>query len=250
MKELLQNETKEIDPAISVAVSGDEAMERLRWDEPRAAMKIIKRNGIELKEMKGNGKIPQYLRDAFFRNYYDGLEALRMQNKMRAVVRQYELLKEAGIPIPAWTQVHTADAYLYLQNPEKALELYRQALEENWDPDNSTRMSIYDTLIELGKYKEAEAILNTLDAQTPGSISLSGVKRDNWTKEDIVINRGWGLLYQDRLREAQEYLEDYLSRAPADTHIRSGLAQTYLWRGWPRRALQEFRIAHSTIFRG
>lgn len=245
VKELLQAESEQIDPAIKVAISGDEAMARLRWDEPREGLNIIKRNRLEIKKMKGKYPAPVYLRTALLRNYYDRLESLRMQEEMLGVVRQYELMKEAGISIPAWTQVHTADAYLYLQNAEKALELYLKALEDGWDPEGSTRMSIYDTYIELGKFKEAQSLLDTLDSDTPNQINLRGVSRDNWEKENIVINRGWCLMYQDRLSEAQEYLQDYLSRAPANTHIRSTLAHNYLWRGWPRLALEEFRISRA-----
>ncbi len=209
------------------------------------ALEIITLNGLEINQMQEKNPNQNYLGSALLRNYYDGVETLSGYENMQEVIRQYKMLEAIGISIPPWTLIKAADAHLYLKQPEEALMLYNKVLEQKWDPEGLTRISIYYTLIELGKYKEAGFKLDTLDKDTPAQIVLRGILRPNWQKEDIAVNRGWCLLYQDRLSEAQTYLRDLLSKAPANTHIRTALAQTYLWRGWPRLALEEFQINYN-----
>jgi biofilm PGA synthesis protein PgaA len=163
--------------------------------------------------------------------------------QMEEIIRWQERLERLEVDIPVWTLGQFADAYLYLQQPEAALELYEEVLGQEWDPQGSTRLAIYDTLIELGRYKEADEELAGVDRDTPVQVVNRGILRDNWIKEDVAMKHAWSLMYQDRLKEAQAYLEELLSVAPLNTHTRTALAHTYLWRGWPRRALEEFRIS-------
>ena len=59
----------------------------------------------------------------------------------------------------------------------------------------------------------------------------------------LIVAKGWFLLSQDRLKEGQEYFEYYLGEAASDTGLRGGLAHAYLWRHWPRRALEQFEVS-------
>ena len=49
-------------------------------------------------------------------------------------------------------------------------------------------------------------------------------------------------MYQDQLSEAQRSILDLLEIAPNNTNFRIALAHIYLWRGWSRLALEEFKI--------
>ena len=62
-------------------------------------------------------------------------------------------------------------------------------------------MSEYYTLVELGRYKEAQVVLDLLDATTPTKVIRRGILQDNWQKADIAFNKAWLLMYQDRLKE-------------------------------------------------
>ena len=55
--------------------------------------------------------------------------------------------------------------------------------------------------------------------------------------------RGWYFIYQDKLKEAQDYFDNCLKQAGLDSGFRAGLGQAYYFRGWPRQALEQFRIA-------
>lgn len=49
--------------------------------------------------------------------------------------------------------------------------------------------------------------------------------------------------YADRLGESQQRLEAMASEAPGNTDVRHELGSIYLWRGWPDRALAQYRQA-------
>lgn len=225
-------------------IVGDEAMARVRWGEPAAARDIIRttRDAVD----PASGRSLAYYQHPFIKRlYFDEIAALRQQDDAKLILWFYEMLKGMDIEVPAWTLTQVADSYLYLQQPEKALAVYREVLDKGWDPEGATRMAIYDTLIELGRYREADGQLVFLDKETPVQTIRRGVFMDNWTKEDIAMNKAWSLMYQDRLEEANDYLDCLLMRAPMNSHTRTALAHTYLWRGWPRKALEEFQVSQT-----
>src|SRR5690606_8878553 len=60
----------------------------------------------------------------------DRLVALRDRQRMRDAVALYESLTAAETPVPSYARVAAADAYLYLEQPEVARDLYLGALAE------------------------------------------------------------------------------------------------------------------------
>jgi len=164
---------------------------------------------------------------------------------MEDVVREYEALLRDGIVPPPWVIEMAASAYLYLEQPHKALEIYEQALEKNPRSVNGRKGKFY-TLQELRRWQNAGEVLDDLDREQP-ELSITGnAARPNWFKLELAIDRGWFILYEERFREAETYFWNLRVKAPASMSIRSGLAHTYLWRGWPRKALREFRIIETT----
>ena len=232
VRDTLKQTKDSIDPELEQTLSGNEAMEHIWWQEPKEALVILNQNSADI-------GLPERIH---MRSLYDRILSLRASEDMEEVIRQYKMLENINTEIPPWIIVSVADAYLYLQKPETALVLYREALKKKWDQDGNTKMAIYYTLIELGRYKEAKEMLDQLDKERTVQIVERGELRDNWRKEEVAYNRGWWYLYQDRLAEGNRYIDRILSAAPFDTNIRTALAHTYLWRGWPRLSLQEFQI--------
>ncbi|MBU1047408.1 MAG: hypothetical protein KKD89_01690 [Candidatus Omnitrophica bacterium] len=224
-----------VDPAIREALLGNEAMVRIWWGEPDIALEILDRNMDHSEE---------FLSEEFLsRTKNDRVLALQEKQNMQEIINEYENLKNMNEEIPPWTSNSTAGAYLYVRQPEQALTLYEETLREGWDPlYGETRRGIYASEVELGEYEKAGAVLEELDAEMPTEIIHRGILQDNWWKEEIGYNRAWWYLYQDRLAESQRYLENLLYIGPANLHTRTALAQAYLWRGWPRKALKEFEI--------
>ncbi|MBU0758951.1 MAG: tetratricopeptide repeat protein [Candidatus Omnitrophica bacterium] len=246
VEQKLKETGDQIDPKIIDTLRGNKAMHRIWWWETDSALQILDKNKdyAELEPQK-----PFALR-----TYYDEILALEQKSDMEGVLREYaNINKMTGRPLdevnkemPPWVLAAVGDAYLGMREPEKALPFYEEVLAQEWDPEyGQTTMSMYQAWIETGKYKEAGELLGELDSRVPVQIVDRGILKDNARKAEIVYNRDWWYIYQDRLAEAQYRILQDLSRAPSDTNIRISLAQTYLWRGWPRLALEEFQIAHS-----
>ena len=232
-REKLTGLNDKVDPKIKDMISGNEAMDRIKWLEYKDASSLLDRN-----RQYAQKEAPVFNDDFAKRTNFDRIMALRQNEDYAEVIRQYESLRG---DVPPWITVAAADSYLYMQEPETALKLYRSVLAAGYDSPNTT-MALYYTLIELGRYKEATKVLNDLDEKTPVQIVERGILQDNPLKEEIAVNKGWLLFYQDRFAEAQKYLESLLKRAPEDTNIRTALAHAYLYRGWPRRAIAEFEV--------
>ena len=219
---------EKIDPQLFEQLLGNRAAQRIRWDEPVLAIRQLERN-----RRHGGSPDFQARRDG------DMTLALRLRNHMSTLLRTADERVEA----PFWVRNAVADAVLYREEPEEARERYRDLLEKGWDPaSGNVTMALYYTLVELGQYAEAEKVLNEIDARTPVQIVDRGELTDNRRKQEIALNQAWLLLYQDRLSDAQPYVEGLLGRSPFDTDARNLMAHLELWRGWPRRAQEEFQI--------
>ncbi len=160
---------------------------------------------------------------------------------MKEVVKEYKKIIDKGIDPPFWVLENVAGAYLYLEKPQKALKLYNKALNKNLT-SNEGRMGKFYTLQELRRFNEAYSILDELDREQPDYFTIGKTKIPNWYKLEIAAVRGWTITHEERLEEANKYFWELKKQAPANIGIRTGLAHVYLWRGWPRKALKEFRI--------
>jgi biofilm PGA synthesis protein PgaA len=205
---------------------GDMAADRIRWEEPKEAINLL----LPLMENRENLK-----------SRFEHIIALANGYRMEEVVKSYENLVKDGISPPPWVLEKVAEAYLYMEEPYKALKLYDRALATH--PSSfSGRMGKFYALQDIRDWDRARKVLDDLDKEIPAILGTGKNVRANWPKLDIVLARGWFLAYEGRLREAKQYFWDLYEKAPAQTEIRSGLAHIYLWRGWPRKALREFRI--------
>ncbi|MBI4683461.1 MAG: tetratricopeptide repeat protein [Nitrospirae bacterium] len=209
-------------------IEGDMAADRINWKEFPAAIEMLK----PLAEDKKN-----------VRARYDYVAARVENEDMKEAVRVYEELVKEGVPVSAWLMENIAGAYLYLEQPYKALELYNRALEIS--PSFNSRIGKFYALQEIRKWKDAAQYLDDLDRDTPEAFGSGKNLSPNWDKMEIALGRGWLLLYEDRLQEAEQYFYEMHEKAPMDTGFRTGLSHAYLWRGWPRKALREFEITET-----
>ena len=214
------------DVEIYDTIMGDMAVDRIRWGEFKEAINILS---------------PLVESNKSLRYKSDYIIALIKDNQMDEAVDVYEKLVTEEIPLPPWVLEEVAWAYLYLDQPYKALALCDEALKTRPDSFNGRMVKFY-TLQEIREWNLARQVLDELDQEIPLFIGKDKNIRPNWTKLDIALARGWFLIYEDRLREAERYFEDLHEKAPAHTALRNGLAHVYLFRGWPRKALKEFKI--------
>ncbi len=214
---------------LQITFKGDMAVDRIRWKESEVARRIL----------------PLLLGDRSNRRArFDYIVALADSTEMKEAVKAYTELLDDGISPPPWVLENAAKAYLYLEEPEKALDLFNKALSQN--PRSYTgRLGKFYTLQELRRFNEAREVLDVLDREEPDLYMLGKEQLPNWRKLEIAVVRGWMLGYEDRLDEAEKHFWKLREQAPANMGIRTGLAHIYLWRGWPRKALREFRIINT-----
>ncbi len=175
------------------------------------------------------------------RSRFDYIVALTQEQEMHEAIEHYEALRKKRQSIPPYVHEAAAGAYLYCEMPEKALDLYETSLRLNPTSFHG-RMGRFFALQELRKWDEAWKTIDLLDSEVPPVIGLPHRPLPNWNKIDTTLAKGWLLAYEDRLAEADEYFSSLLEDAPAHTGIRNGLAHIHLWRGWPRKSLEEFQV--------
>jgi len=168
----------------------------------------------------------------------DRLSALRDRVRMREVVDEYEVL--GGDQLPDYIRKAAASAYLHLRQPERARDLYRSVLTETPEDFEATRGLVY-ALVETERFDEALSIIDDIDGREGPWLWLKGAAEPepNPRKLETEALAASIRLYADRLGEAQERFEQMSAIAPSNSRLRAGLANTYLARGWPRRAQAE-----------
>jgi biofilm PGA synthesis protein PgaA len=172
----------------------------------------------------------------------DRIGALQVRYRMREAVALHAALAARPPPLPAYAQASAAGAWLYLEQPEKARDLYRAALAG--DPDNlEWRIGLFYALAESEAHGEALDEIERAVALTPQSI-------DQWSRQTVRENpayarvlaaRAMAPLYANRPGEAWERLRDLAGQAPYNMEIRTDLASAMRARGWPRAAEEELR---------
>lgn len=215
------------DSELQTYIQGNMAINRMQWGELRLSLAQI---DPLLKRKEGAD------------SRFDRIFVLVEDQQMKEAISEYENLKAAGVSLPAWTLEEVGSAYVYLEEWEKALDVYGQVLKVN--PESfDARIGKFYSFSELRRWDEAEAILVELERDVIPSSGRSSYTADQ--QLEVVLTRGWFLLERNMLREADAYFTDYYNRAPASTGVRSGLAHTHYYRGWPRQAMREFQTITS-----
>ena len=157
----------------------------------------------------------------------DLLLAFRLTERMTDAIALWEgTLRRDDAPddAPFWLRLAAADALLALRRPAEAEALYGSVASER--PDSAEPwLGLYWATIEQGRYRDAAAALD----------ELSKVPGQELTAE---IQRGWLLLFEDRVPAGQARFEALLEEHPADPRVRPGLATAHLRQGRPRRGLR------------
>jgi len=213
------------DQELLLALKGDMAVDRLKWDEYDLSLFILE------KILQAD---PQN-----FRARCDYILALRKKERMKEILEQYQLIEQMGRPVPYWVTEAVADAHLYLRHPREAVKFYLLTLDKGPVNPYNTYMGLFYTYTELRQWDDADRMWPKIDDL------LKRRKLNELEKHEALVAWGWYLIYQDKLAEAQAYFSELVKQAGLNAGIRSGLAHTYYWRGWPRRALEEFQIARN-----
>ncbi len=186
-------------------------------------------------QTSGKGESP-----AARRLQFDRIEALRNRARMREAVALHESLVDEGVEVPAYAQLAAAEAYLYLEQPERARDLYLRALPQTGE-NFSAQVQLFYAYSDGEQHREALEQIDRVAAATPQRIAAYSplTIADNPDYASAAATAAAARGYQDYLDQAQQRLEDLRQLAPYNMEVRDKLALIYGARGWPRRAEQE-----------
>ena len=174
----------------------------------------------------------------------DRLVALRNRLWMTEAIDQYTQLQREGATLPPYALSAAGDAYLYLECPERARDLYLQALQQQ-PGDFETEMSLFYAYIDLDDFPAAFAIIDRMNRDQAPWLKKPGVKTpvSNPQKLQTQSAACMARAYADMLEPAQRCIEALHEEAPYNLDLRQELASIYEYRGWPRKAREEYRLA-------
>jgi len=180
---------------------------------------------------------------ALQRARFDLLVAYRERSRMRDVVTLYERLRRDGVAVPPYARLSAASAYLYLENPETARDLYKSVVDEN-SQDSEVRfeahLGLFYSWVELEDYDRAYEVVDALDREQPlfKRYLDTGATIENETKATTAVTAALARYYGGQLAEAWDRLSPLAAAAPAASWIQADLASVARARGWPRRSLE------------
>jgi biofilm PGA synthesis protein PgaA len=214
--------------------------ETRRFEQTDRALALLENNRARL-DLTSPGAA-----DFDLRTRFDRLVALRNRYQMEAVVRDYEEMLAEGVAIPNHALLAAADAYLYLQQPEQAADIYRSILTTRPD-DLTTNLALFYALIELEDFDAAYALTDRLDKAQPVQLQArrpdgSSSPRPNPDKPTTATTAAMARLYGEQYADAEARLAALHDQAPANLDITRELGNVYSARGWPRRAQQTYEL--------
>jgi biofilm PGA synthesis protein PgaA len=172
----------------------------------------------------------------------DRLVALRERYRMRDTIVLYEALAARPAPVPAYAKSAAASAYLYVEQPARSRDLYREALAS--DPTElEAQVGLFYALAENEEHEAASEHIERAIAATPQWIGAWSPEttRENPAYARLLPTRAMGPLLANRTQQAELQLRALVARAPFNMDIRTDHASSMRARGWPRTAEEELR---------
>lgn len=176
----------------------------------------------------------------------DRLLALRQLERMDDIVTVVVALQREGVTLPSYVQVAYADALLYLRRPREAIAVYEAVLAQQ-PQQSEVELSLMYAQLEAENFAAARRTLDAAIAHNPAWTRRPGLAPalPNTVRARAEVSLALLVSFGDDLVQAQQRLEALLAEAPARTELQRELAVIYLRRGWPRRALEQWRVAQS-----
>lgn len=159
---------------------------------------------------------------------------------------EYRALLAEGHPIPDYLLAPVGDSLMATQHPEEAIPVLQAALTS--DPGQAqVRSELAYAYLETEQAPAAISLLQQWQAQEPAWRWANGARAPyaNWPRYEADLNLAMVRAYSGDLPTAQATLEQMVAIGPGNTGTQTSLGNIYLMRGWPRRALERYSIAHT-----
>ena len=176
------------------------------------------------------------------RSAEDRVVALRDGVRMADARAQYEALMRRGEPVADHARLAAADAYLYLEQPALARDLYLRVIADSGRREPGLLFSLFYAHIECEEHDEAGAVADELIATIAPFINkgMRGIELDNPDFPAALTTKGLQLIFADRLGPASVHLAAALTRAPFNFGLRAAHGTLLASRDQPRASLAVF----------
>ena len=230
-------------------IQSNMAAHRIRWSEIPAPQEKAAFNELDraISEIEGNIHGASASLGATstlaLNGQFDLLVALRNRYRMAEALTLYEELRSAKIAVPTYAQQAACDALLYLEQAADAEACYLQIKTATQQENINLDLSLFYAYLENEQASVARQWVQDIAAKQAPYIFGKGkqaLRKPNPKKTQAETIAALSLAYVDDLAEAQQLIESLHLRAPYNTDLRKELANIYYWRGWPRRAQQEY----------
>ncbi len=186
-----------------------------------------------LEQFAGDAQLPRNLASLRVLGLYNA-------NRWQEAVDAYQILRREGELEPGITAA-AAGAYLGLEKPELASELYREALQGEF-PSESTEDGLFYALVEAEDFTAAKALVERLIRSEPPWRYYSGSPGPigNGRRLDLEMAKVNAHYFADQLNQAWLGIDRLHQAAPGNGWLARVHASVALSRGWRHRALKEF----------
>ncbi|MEO7031009.1 MAG: poly-beta-1,6 N-acetyl-D-glucosamine export porin PgaA, partial [Herbaspirillum sp.] len=178
----------------------------------------------------------------------DRLVALRDRLQMQQVVDLYQILMRKKLLLPPYALAAAADAYLYLDQPEMARDLYLEAIAKASRADAKDQQDWQFSLIkaysDARQFDAAIELAERLEIEVPpiANRGILSVAAPNPDYARAVNAAALMRLYSDRLDDAEKRLVALRAEAPFNNDFRSSWIELQRERDRPRLALNEISL--------
>jgi poly-beta-1,6 N-acetyl-D-glucosamine export porin PgaA len=161
----------------------------------------------------------------------DRIVALRDRGLNQQAIEEFQVLDGEESATPSYVLAAAAEASLNQRLPEKAIRLYKRALQT--DPKNAVWLSgLMYAELEAENFPAAERLVERQLSETGGA---PGARRI----EALILR------FADRLNDAQAVTQVLADERPNDAGIWLELADLFMRRGLPRAADERYRAVLS-----
>jgi biofilm PGA synthesis protein PgaA len=248
-EELAQADPDVLNRAERTRIAGSQSASRLLWGRLPVADPRRRFDETDQAIAALEGQIARITEEtpldaaALRRARFDLLVAYRDRSRMTDAVAVYEALRREEIAVPTYARLSAAAAYLYLEQPETARDLYQSIVDERpryTELRFEAHIGLFYSLVELERYRDAFAVIDALDKEQALYVGYLDSRETvpNGSKLTTVVTAALARFYAGQVAEAWDRLSPMASRAPAASSLQSDTATVARARGWPRRSLE------------
>jgi len=183
----------------------------------------------------------------------DRLHALHARVRMKELTQEYEALLAEGVPVPRYALNDVASAYLYVRQPERARDIYRQVAAadalrmDDAEQRLATETGLYYALAEGEQHEATGGVLDAVRSGYAPWLYYKGqaTRMPNDLNLESSQTLAAARLQADDTVTAQQRLEDMAGKAPNNSGLRADLATVYRARSQPRASEIELKMAET-----